>query len=47
MLIAVLHLIRDEDNPRRIIEELMAAVPPGSSLSISHVSQRHAHGPDV
>jgi hypothetical protein len=37
MLIAVLHLIRDEDNPRRIIDELMAAVPPGSSLSISHV----------
>jgi hypothetical protein len=37
MLIAVLHLIRDEDNPRQIIEELMAAVPPGSSLSISHV----------
>ena len=37
MLIAVLDLIRDEDNLRRIIEELMAAVPPGSSLSISHV----------
>ena len=37
MLIAVLHLIGDEDNPRQIIEELMAAVPPGSSLSISHV----------
>jgi S-adenosyl methyltransferase len=37
MLIAVLHLISDEDNPRQIIEELMAAVPAGSSLSISHV----------
>jgi S-adenosyl methyltransferase len=37
MLIAVLHLIRDEDDPRRIVEELMAAVPPGSSLSVSHV----------
>jgi hypothetical protein len=37
MLIAVLHLIRDEDNPRQIIEQLMAAVPPGSSLTISHV----------
>jgi hypothetical protein len=37
MLIAVLHLIGDEDNPRQIIQELMAAVPPGSSLSISHV----------
>ena len=37
MLIAVLHLIRDQDNPRQIIGELMAAVPPGSSLSVSHV----------
>ena len=37
MLIAVLHLIRDEDNPRQVIGELMAAVPPGSSLSLSHV----------
>jgi hypothetical protein len=37
MLIAVLHLIRDEDDPRQIIGRLMAAVPPGSSLSISHV----------
>ena len=37
MLIAMLHLIPDEDNPRQIIAELMAAVPPGSSLSISHV----------
>jgi hypothetical protein len=37
MLIAVLHLIRDEDNPRRIIDDLMAAVPSASSLSISHV----------
>jgi hypothetical protein len=37
MLIAVLHLIRDEDNPRQVIGQLMAAVPPGSSLSISHV----------
>ena len=37
MLIAMLHLIPDADNPRQIIAELMAAVPPGSSLSISHV----------
>jgi hypothetical protein len=37
MLIAVLHLIRDEDNPRQIIDALMAAVPSGSSLTISHV----------
>jgi hypothetical protein len=37
MLIAVLHLISEQDNPRQIIDQLMAAVPPGSTLSISHV----------
>jgi trans-aconitate methyltransferase len=37
MLIAVLHLIPDSDDPRQIIAQLMAAVPPGSTLSISHV----------
>jgi hypothetical protein len=37
MLIAVLYVIRDEDNPRQIIGELMAAVPLESSLSISQV----------
>jgi S-adenosyl methyltransferase len=37
MLIAVLHLIRDEDDPAAIIARLMAAVPAGSFLAISHV----------
>jgi hypothetical protein len=37
MLVAVLHLIRDEDRPADIIARLMAAVPPGSTLTISHV----------
>jgi hypothetical protein len=37
MLVAVLHLIRDEDGPADIIARLMAAVPPGSTLTISHV----------
>lgn len=37
MLVAVLHLIRDSDRPADIIRNLMAAVPPGSSLTISHV----------
>jgi hypothetical protein len=36
MLIAVLNLIPDEDSPRQVVGQLMAAVPPGSSLSISH-----------
>ena len=37
MLVAVLHLIREEDYPAKIIRQLMAAVPAGSSLTISHV----------
>ena len=37
MLIAVLHLIRDADDPRPSSTQLMAAVPPGSTLAISHV----------
>ncbi len=37
MLIAVLHLISEADDPAGIIARLMAAVPPGSTLAISHV----------
>ena len=37
MLIAVLHLISESDDPAAIIGALMAAVPPGSTLTISHV----------
>jgi S-adenosyl methyltransferase len=37
MLIAVLHLIREADDPAAIIGTLMEAVPPGSTLAISHV----------
>jgi SAM-dependent methyltransferase len=35
MLVAILHLIPDEDDPRGIVAKLMAAVPPGSHLVIS------------
>jgi hypothetical protein len=37
MLIAVLHLIGDADDPAGIIAQLMEAVPAGSTLAISHV----------
>jgi hypothetical protein len=37
MLIAVLHLIGDSDDPAGIIAQLMDAVPAGSTLAISHV----------
>ena len=43
MLVAVLHLVSDGDDPYGIVRQLMAAVPPGSSLTISHVpSDMHA-----
>jgi S-adenosyl methyltransferase len=38
MLIAVLHLIGDEDHPHDIIRGLMAAASPGSYLALSHVA---------
>jgi S-adenosyl methyltransferase len=37
MLVAVLHFIGDKDRPAEIIRQLTAAVPSGSSLTISHV----------
>ena len=36
MLVAVLHLISDDDNPRQIVNTLMDAVPAGSYLAVSH-----------
>jgi hypothetical protein len=36
MLVAVLHCITDDDRPHEIVEQLMAATTPGSSLTISH-----------
>ena len=38
MLIAIMHLIVDADDPHRIVAELMAAVPPGSYLALSQVA---------
>jgi len=36
LLIGILQLIPDEDDPRAIVARLMAAVPPGSWLAIFH-----------
>jgi hypothetical protein len=47
MLIAVLHLIPDEDDPYQLVSDLMAAVPSGSYLVVSHVAsdlQQHSPG---
>ena len=38
MLIAILHLIDDEADPHGVVTKLIAAVPPGSYLAISHLS---------
>ncbi len=35
-MLAILHLIPDEDDPYGIVATLMAAVPPGSYLALSH-----------
>jgi len=36
MLLGVLHLIQDAEDPWGIVARLMAAMPPGSYLTISH-----------
>ena len=38
MLVAVLHMLRDEEGPQAVVERLMAAVPAGSFLVISHLA---------
>jgi hypothetical protein len=38
MLIAVLHLIGDDEDPHGVVSNLMSAVPPGSYLALSHVA---------
>jgi len=38
MLIALLHFFRDADDPQSIVTKLMAAMPSGSHLAISHMT---------
>jgi hypothetical protein len=38
LLISLLHLIPDADQPRRIVETLVSAVPPGSYLALTHMA---------
>ena len=44
LLVAVLHFIRDEEQPERIVETLKGAVPSGSYLAISHGTQDFSPG---
>jgi hypothetical protein len=51
MLLGVLHLVSDAEDPWRIVRELMVAVSPGSYLVISHpaldISEAQAEGQRV
>ncbi|MCC5581559.1 SAM-dependent methyltransferase [Microtetraspora sp. AC03309] len=39
LLVSLMHFIRDEDDPYRLVAALMAAVPSGSCLVLSHVER--------
>ena len=39
LLVAVLHFIRDQEEPERIVDQLKEAMPAGSYLAISHGTQ--------
>jgi hypothetical protein len=38
ILVSVLHMIQDHDDPHAIVARLMDAVPPGSFLALTHVA---------
>jgi hypothetical protein len=38
VLMAILHLIPDDDNPAGVVATLMDALPPGSYLALSHIA---------
>jgi S-adenosyl methyltransferase len=43
MLVAILHFVSEDEDPAGIVSRLMAGLPPGSSLTITHVpSDMHA-----
>ncbi|MET0419171.1 MAG: SAM-dependent methyltransferase [Actinoplanes sp.] len=46
MLVAVLHFIRDDEDPKGILARLVAALPSGSYVVASHVTWEHLP-PDV
>ncbi len=41
MLVAVLHFVKDADDPYGAVAQLVAAMPPGSYLVISHATNDH------
>jgi SAM-dependent methyltransferase len=48
LLVAILHFLADADDPAGVVATLMAALPPGSCLAISHLTADHyAHADRV
>jgi hypothetical protein len=41
MLVGILHFLEDKDQPERVIDTLLAALPPGSYLTASHLNPEH------
>jgi SAM-dependent methyltransferase len=41
LLLAVLHFVADDEHPREVIQEIIAALAPGSYLAITHVTADH------
>jgi len=41
MLVGILHFLEDKDEPERIIDTLLDALPPGSYLTASHLNPEH------
>jgi hypothetical protein len=45
MLVALLHLIPDEDKPGEVVATLLDALPSGSYLAASHLTMEHDTDP--
>ena len=41
MLLAIMHFVADEEQPYRLVEQLLAALPAGSFLALSHACLDH------
>ena len=44
MLVAILHMIPDEEKPAEIVTTLLNALPPGSYIVASHITGEHNAG---
>jgi hypothetical protein len=41
MLVGILHFLEDKDDPKRIIDTMVDALPPGSYVTASHLNPEH------